>query len=79
MGVFGISAPFMAYVIFLVYVARGNDMVVEDVFMALSLLRAVRVGMILFFPSCVQVVNEAFVSLSRIQVHNVDMQITSES
>lgn len=44
-------------------------MVVEDVFVAIVLLRFVRVGMVLFFPLCIQVVHEALVSFSRIQVH----------
>ena len=68
MGIFNISGPFLAYITFLAYAARGGYIAAEDAFVAISLLRAVRVSTVLFYPFCIQLINETSVSLSRIQV-----------
>ena len=68
MGIYNISGPFMAYITFLAYAAPGGYIAAEDAFLAISLLLALRVSMVLFYPFCIQLINEASVSLSRIQV-----------
>ena len=68
MGIYNISGPFMAYITFLAYATRGGYIAAEDAFLTLALLRALRVSMVLFYPFCIQLINEASVSLSRIQV-----------
>ena len=68
MGIYNTSGPFMAYITFLAYATRGGYIPAEDAFVAISLFRALRVSMVLFYPFCVQFINETSVSLSRIQV-----------
>ena len=74
MGIFNISGPFMVYITFLAYAVRGGYIATEDAFVAISLLRALRVSMVLFYPFCIQLINEAWVSQSRIQVFDARME-----
>ena len=68
MAVFFTSAKLVAYITFAVYVLMGEELVTEKTFVALGLLHPLRTNMTLFVPSAVQMLSEAEVTFSRIQV-----------
>ena len=65
---FFVASKIIVFVTFTTYVLLGNVITASRVFVAMSLYGAVRLTVTLFFPSAVEKVSEAFVSIRRIKV-----------
>ena len=65
---FFVASKIIVFVTFTTYVLLGNVITASRVFVAVSLYGAVRLTVTLFFPSAVEKVSEAFVSIRRIKV-----------
>ena len=65
---FFVASKIIVFVTFTTYVFLGNVITASRVFVAVSLYGAVRLTVTLFFPSAVEKVSEAFVSIRRIKV-----------
>ncbi|XP_061290373.1 ATP-binding cassette sub-family C member 4 isoform X2 [Bos javanicus] len=64
---FFVASKIIVFVTFTTYVFLGNVITASRVFVAVSLYGAVRLTVTLFFPSAVEKVSEAFVSIRRIK------------
>uniref|UniRef100_A0AC11B7S2 Uncharacterized protein n=1 Tax=Ovis aries TaxID=9940 RepID=A0AC11B7S2_SHEEP len=64
---FFVASKIIVFVTFTTYVLLGNVITASRVFVAVSLYGAVRLTVTLFFPSAVEKVSEAFVSIRRIK------------
>ncbi|XP_014720342.2 ATP-binding cassette sub-family C member 4 [Equus asinus] len=64
---FFIASKIIVFVTFTTYVLLGNVITASRVFVAMTLYGAVRVTVTLFFPSAIERVSEAVVSIRRIQ------------
>ena len=68
---FGIAAPFMMAVTFIVFTAAGGELTPRRVFTTLSLIGFLRRSSIAFIVRCFFLVYEARVALVRIQVNKM--------
>ncbi|GAA6066274.1 multidrug resistance-associated protein 4 isoform X1, partial [Tachysurus ichikawai] len=68
MASFFAASKIIEFVTFTVYVLVGNTITASRVFMALSLYSAVRLTVTLFFPTAIEKVSEASISIRRIKV-----------
>lgn len=69
MASFFVASKIILFVTFLTYVLVGNTISASRVFVTVSLYNAVRLSVTLFFPSAVEKVSEAAVSIKRIKVN----------
>ncbi|XP_034354498.1 ATP-binding cassette sub-family C member 4 [Arvicanthis niloticus] len=67
MASFFIANKVILFVTFTTYVLLGNKITASHVFVAMTLYGAVRLTVTLFFPSAIERVSEAFVSIQRIK------------
>ncbi|XP_061082797.1 multidrug resistance-associated protein 4 [Conger conger] len=67
MASFFVAGKVIVYVTFVVYVLVGNTITASRVFVAVSLYSAVRLTVTLFFPSAIEKVSEALISVRRIK------------
>lgn len=65
---FFVASKIIVFVTFTTYVFLGNVITASRVFVALSLYGAVRLTVTLFFPTAIEKVSEAVVSIQRIKV-----------
>ncbi|KAK1341987.1 hypothetical protein QTO34_016739 [Cnephaeus nilssonii] len=65
---FFVSSKIIVFVTFTAYVLLGNKITASRVFVAVTLYGAVRLTVTLFFPSAIEKVSEALVTISRVQV-----------
>lgn len=68
MASFFAASKVIEFVTFTVYVLVGNTITASRVFMAVSLYTAVRLTVTLFFPTAIEKVSEASISIRRIKV-----------
>lgn len=68
MASFFVASKIIVFVTFTTYVFLGNVITASRVFVALSLYGAVRLTVTLFFPTAIEKVSEAVVSIQRIKV-----------
>ncbi|KAG8517021.1 Multidrug resistance-associated protein 4, partial [Galemys pyrenaicus] len=64
---FFVASKIIVFVTFTTYVLLGNVITASRVFVAVTLYGAVRLTVTLFFPSAIEKVSEAFVSIQRIK------------
>ncbi|XP_008142219.2 ATP-binding cassette sub-family C member 4 isoform X1 [Eptesicus fuscus] len=64
---FFVSSKIIVFVTFTAYVLLGNEITASRVFVAVTLYGAVRLTVTLFFPSAIEKVSEALVTISRVQ------------
>ena len=62
------SASLVSFITMMTYVLAGNRLTAQKVFTCVSLFNGSRLVMTLFFPMAVTLVNEARVSLERMEV-----------
>ncbi|KAG9335558.1 hypothetical protein JZ751_004461 [Albula glossodonta] len=67
MASFFVASKIILFITFTVYVMVGNTISASRVFVAVSLYGAVRLTVTLFFPSAIEKVSEAFISIRRIK------------
>lgn len=65
---FFVANKIILFVTFTTYVLLGNTITASRVFVAMTLYGAVRLTVTLFFPSAIEKVSEAVVSIRRIKV-----------
>ena len=68
MAVFFASTKLVAFVAFTVYLLADKELAAENIFITLGLLHPLRTNMTLFIPFAIQMLSEAKVTLSRVQV-----------
>lgn len=68
MASFFIANKVILFVTFTMYVLLGNEITASRVFVAMTLYGAVRLTVTLFFPSAIERVSEAVISIRRIKV-----------
>lgn len=68
MASFFIANKLILFVTFTTYVLLGNKITASHVFVAMALYGAVRLTVTLFFPSAIEKVSEAVISIRRIKV-----------
>ena len=70
MAVFFASTKLVAFVTFTVYLLTqtNKELATENIFITLGLLHPLRTNMTLFIPFAIQMLSEAKVTLSRVQV-----------
>ncbi|XP_056145091.1 ATP-binding cassette sub-family C member 4-like [Lampris incognitus] len=67
MASFFVASKVIIFITFCVYVLTGNRMSASKVFVAVSLYGAVRLTITLFFPSAIEKISEALISIRRIK------------
>lgn len=65
---FFVASKIIVFVTFTAYVLLGNKITASRVFVAVTLYGAVRLTVTLFFPSAIEKVSEALVTIRRVQV-----------
>ncbi|XP_069495246.1 ATP-binding cassette sub-family C member 4 isoform X2 [Ambystoma mexicanum] len=76
---FFVSSKIIVFVTFTTYVLLGNVITASRVFVAVSLYGAVRLTVTLFFPSAIEKVAEAIISIRRIQKFLLLDEVTKPS
>lgn len=76
MAAFFVASKIILFITFTVFVLVGNEITASSVFVAMSLFGAVRLTVTLFFPSAIEKVAEARISVRRIKVKSVWVFVT---
>ena len=71
MSFFFSSSSLISFVTFMTYVLSGSYLTSQKVFTSIALFNAARLIMTLYFPIGITLINEARVSMERMQVTNV--------
>lgn len=68
MASFFMASKVIIFITICVYVLTGNELSASRVFVAVSLYRAVRLTITLFFPYAIEKISEGLISIRRIKV-----------